>query len=396
MMTMTRRLLLLATVLSLLVWGRAPAADKAATAATADKPAKADAADPAKALEAKKLELRGSWYVTPAEVDLAKGMVELRKRKAAMDSVDRQFRSIDQKIKYAKALIAHHELEIKKLNQELTQTQIAARQNQLIAKINLFAGQIKEANQFKQENEEKMNKAYDEARQNYLDFALQLGAQTDKAVQEYADLAKDKEVTDAVEAVGAKLNRKIALGPSRPFESNLAVLQKYRDDIMAGTIDLETENNVHWVPVLLNGKTRQRMVLDSGAGLVSIPSDLAEALGLMPTNDDPTIRLQLADGQIVEAKLMKLQSVQVGVFEVKDVECAVLPKTLIAAQPLLGGTFLRHFTYKIDSDKGHLSLVKIKDASDKAADNKKPEEKPQEKKKPEEKKAEDNKKPGAK
>ena len=365
-MTSLPRFLLPAIILGLLVAGRAPAAEDA---------------DPAKTLEARKLELRGSWYVSAGEVDLAKGLLELRKRKAAMDQVDRQFRSIDQKIKYAKALIAHHELEIKKLNQQLAQTQIAARQNQLIAKMNSYAAEIKEAVKFKQDNEEKMNKAYDEARQSYLEYALQLGQQTDKAVQEYADLAKDKAVTDAIEAAGAKIGRKVVLGPSKPFEVNVAGLQKYRDEIMAGTIDLETENNVHWVQVLINGKTRQSMVLDSGAGLVSIPADLAETLGLMPTNENPTVRLQLADGQIVEAKLMTLQSVRVGQFEVASVECAVLPKTLIAAQPLLGGTFLRHFTYKIDSDKRQLSLVKIKDAQDKAAENRKPDDaKPPEKK----------------
>jgi hypothetical protein len=42
-------------------------------------------------------------------------------------------------------------------------------------------------------------------------------------------------------------------------------------------------------------------VLDSGASMISLPLPLAEKFGLKPGSKDEKIRLELADGRLIEA-----------------------------------------------------------------------------------------------
>ena len=56
---------------------------------------------------------------------------------------------------------------------------------------------------------------------------------------------------------------------------------------------------------------------------------------------------------------MVIKSVRVGQFTVENVDCAVLPGDLVAADNLLGGSFLKNFIYKIDPQAGELHLSQI-------------------------------------
>ena len=61
---------------------------------------------------------------------------------------------------------------------------------------------------------------------------------------------------------------------------------------------------------------------------------------------------------------MTLDSVRVGKFTVKDVRCAVLPAGLTQAPPLLGGSFLRHFSYRHNPGGGKVTFWKVQTESD--------------------------------
>jgi len=323
-----------------------------------------------KTLEDKGLKTRGSSWLLDSEIDLAQDMRELRKAKLAVDKVERDQRSIDRKIRQAKAFIAQKQYEFDKLRDKLTKAQSAIQQNQLIAEMQKAKQFIEEAIKVKQENENKMEAARREAREVYVEQVLIMSNKVGKVAAEYDALEKDAAVTGAVKSLN-DAGLKYSLGPGSLFKANQTLVARYKDEILSGDIKLRPEGNVFWVEVIINGKSRREMVLDSGASLLSIPADMAKELGLMPSADDPIVRLALADGKIVDAKLMVLDSVQVGEFVVNNVECAVLPESLIAAQPLLGGTYLNKFTYKIQSDKGTLTLVRLKGANDNASDEKK-------------------------
>jgi clan AA aspartic protease (TIGR02281 family) len=101
------------------------------------------------------------------------------------------------------------------------------------------------------------------------------------------------------------------------------------------------------------------MILDTGASALSLPHLFAKDLGITVTDADPIVQLQMADGKLVDARRVSLQSVQVGEFICNDVEAFVLPEDLSAASPLLGNSFLSNFTYEIDPVRGKLILSRL-------------------------------------
>ena len=55
---------------------------------------------------------------------------------------------------------------------------------------------------------------------------------------------------------------------------------------------------------------------------------------------------------------MQLDSLCVGSFTVNNVKCVVFPESENDITPLLGGTFLKNFTYTIDPALEQLTLIK--------------------------------------
>ncbi len=110
---------------------------------------------------------------------------------------------------------------------------------------------------------------------------------------------------------------------------------------------------------MFNGKHAQEIGDRYGASLVVLPAKTATAAGLTPSADDPTIQCQLADGSVVEAKLIRAASVRVGKFTIENVDCAIMPPHLVEASPLLGQSFFKHFSYKIDTERSKLVMSKV-------------------------------------
>ena len=78
-----------------------------------------------------------------------------------------------------------------------------------------------------------------------------------------------------------------------------------------------------------------------------------------PGPNDPTVRCQVADGSIVEAKQMTVPSMRVGKFTIKDVSCTIMPADKKDVPPLLGQTFQKNFMFKFSPDSGKLVLSRI-------------------------------------
>jgi hypothetical protein len=82
---------------------------------------------------------------------------------------------------------------------------------------------------------------------------------------------------------------------------------------------------------------------------------------MVPGEQDPTVHMRLADGNVIEGKEMTLKSVRVGRFTLEDVPCVVLSKDLPNAPLILGGSYLNHFIVKLDPAHGELHLTAIKE-----------------------------------
>jgi clan AA aspartic protease (TIGR02281 family) len=114
------------------------------------------------------------------------------------------------------------------------------------------------------------------------------------------------------------------------------------------------------VKALLNGELPVNLVLDTGASAIMLKRALAEKLGIKL--DKPDTKVTLADGKTVSAKHIILESVKVQDSEVSKVDAVMLLEEESALGPvdgLLGMSFLKHFSFKIDRKDKKLILEKL-------------------------------------
>lgn len=325
----------------------------------------ADKASAESTLASKGLKKSGSHFVLDGEVELAKNVAAARRSKSLMDAGVRSVRKEESKIRRIKDYIAGKQFEARKYFKQLSEPNLpAARNNQIVAKLELIEGELSDIEKGplkkQQAKFDSVNGKYIKARDDYIGMVLRTQEEAKILAKQYKDLAADAAVTAAVKEIAEADGKKYLLGPSSVFRAQNAVSATMARQIISENVEIRVENDIPWVELIINGKQRRSMVLDSGASMVSLPHDVAEGLGLTPSTDTPVIRLQLADGKIVEAWLMEIQSMQLGPFKVEKVECAVLPKELIAAQPLLGATFLKHFVYKLDLQNKKIDMARVK------------------------------------
>lgn len=321
-------------------------------------------AAPDDVLKGKDLTKAGSIYVLAGENEVADGLKNIRTLQKKVTDDTKARKDLEYKLKVVKNGLSQADYKYRGLNEKLTKTTDPAQHNQIIAQMNILVSQIKEAQQYKGDVESKLNSFATENTTTWVNSVIDFSAKADDVQKKYTALAADAEVKAALDALSKEGKGSFKLGPSAIFTANAAQLKKWRKDVNSESVALTMEHNVPMVDVTLNGKVTRSMVVDSGASLVCVTADLAKQLSLAPTDKDQTIRLTLADGRQVEAKLMSLQSVRVGTFTVNDIECAVLPDTLVAAEPLLGGSFLRNFIYRMDPNAKQLHLASLAGAND--------------------------------
>jgi len=117
------------------------------------------------------------------------------------------------------------------------------------------------------------------------------------------------------------------------------------------------------VETLLNNKVKANLILDTGSSFILLSSSIANNLGI---NADPSsgaiVEMVLADGRKVQAKRIILESVSVQGSEVKKVEAAILSQNesgSVTGDGLLGMSFLKNFSFKIDQKNNKLILEKL-------------------------------------
>lgn len=333
----------------------------AAPAAPAAAPARGAAGAAGETLSTKGLTKSGITYVLAGEKEVLEGMRPLMVLKSKFDADARSRAGLERTETMIKGYIANADFQRRNLLQKLATVTDPTQNNHLIAQIKIIESQMKEAEGAKEENEKKLSGLGEKTREDYVTQVLDLSGKAEAVTKQYADLAADPEVKTALAAAKGKL------GPSEAFAGAARRLKMMRGTFSSDTISVKDEGNVRKVEVTINGKLTRSMILDSGASIVSIPADLAKDLALVPDADSPILHIQMADGKVVEARQMTLKSMRVGPFTVEDVDCAVLPATLISAEPLLGNTFLNHFIYKLDPTANELHMVRIGGTEDKQA-----------------------------
>jgi aspartyl protease family protein len=318
--------------------------------------APATEADP---LKDKGLVKAGTTYVLPTEQELADEMKTLRKLKLKLDQDGKQRALLEAKLKRVKDIMSSLDHQRRNEYEKYLKLNDQTQKNAAIAQINILDSNLKDGNDARQELEKNLNGLGAEEKTQFINSVIDLGTKVDQAQDQYKDITADPDIKHTVDTINQSGKAKVKLGPSPEFIANAKVLGTWRTSVSSDSVDTKNDNNVPIVEVTLNGSVTRDMVVDSGASIVCLTADLAKQLNMIPTEKDQTIQFKMADGKEVDAKLMSLKSVRVGQFTVTDVECAVLPATLVAAEPLLGGTFLNNFVFKLDptARKLHLAVV---------------------------------------
>ena len=316
-------------------------------------------ADAAKTLEDAGLTRVGMEYVLAEETEIIKARTEIKKAQRALKEAEDDFRSAEKKIAKAQAYIAHLQRELDELESQARRADTRNKQDRAITahkeKVREIEKTQEERKKFEQDQQVKM----DDAKAAYIATMVSWVEKAALVNDKYAELAKDEAITGAVSEIGEQDKRKYKLGPSRRFESINRELTKAAGEYQRGAVDLRKAGNVMEIDVRINGKPIRSMILDTGASALSLPYLFAKDLGITVTEADPIVQLQMADGKLVDARRVTLESVQVGEFICNDVEAFVLPEDLSAASPLLGNSFLSNFTYEIDPVRGKLILSRL-------------------------------------
>jgi aspartyl protease family protein len=323
------------------------------------------AEDPRSVLEGKGLRVSSGGIWLPDEADFKKQLSESAKVRKALVAAEKEMliaeaeqEFLENQLGVAKEQYVLINAQLLAVNQSdiATRNQLAAANNALVGQMELAEGKLR-----KMDSELKgLRRAASEAREAYVAHVLSLRETADKVKSTWDELAADEAVRSAAAAYAESTKKKIELKPSAAFAAAEKQLKQLEEKVLSEAIPLERRgvNGFH-ATVVLDGEHKVSMLVDSGAGIICLPHKVAKECGLEPTADDPPIALRIADGSVISGKLKTIKSVRVGKFVVENVECAVLGPEAVAAEPLLGMSFLSKFKFEINADEATLSMVKV-------------------------------------
>ena len=312
-------------------------------------------------LRSKGLRRQGTTYVLPGEAEFSRQLVTARALHKGFTGAVMQEEHLTRQIATNKGMIQQLTQQRLFLNQQLSQGRPAQEHNRLLGMFNQVTDQINLLNNAADDTgtSSAIRAQASNRREEYIQALLNLRTLADSTAKAYDELGDDSELKEALTTLSVPNKPKVTLGPSRTHVANVKLMEKEEGKVLTETIQLRSDNGVFWVDVTLNGKTMIPMVFDTGAGLVSLGASDAAKAGVVPSPSDRTISLSVADGTSHEAKLMTLDSVRVGKFTVRNVECAVSSAEKSDVPPLLGGPFLKHFTFKMNQAAGTVTFSKI-------------------------------------
>jgi aspartyl protease family protein len=317
-------------------------------------------------LKEKGLKASAGFYVLSEETDVSKGLSDVKSLERALNVAVRANKQLEAEIENAKATVERLLAENKRMRPEYDRAFAAKNydvSNRLVNRLNANTEEINRLQTIVNDDNygKEIRSKYSKAREDYMNKLLGIRAALERGKEKYAELAKLEGIAKKVEHANRELEKEYELGPSKLFERNEQALAKLESKIMSETLQLRKVSNTYEIDVVLNGKLTKAMVFDTGASAVSLPASVAAELGLKTGEDDVKVRVSIANGEIVIATRKSLDSVRVGKFEAKNVECLIMPPELREAPMLLGGSFINQFTYKMDTTTGKLTLGRIDD-----------------------------------
>jgi aspartyl protease family protein len=324
-----------------------------------------DVPDARKAVEAHGLWVKGDSLAIREETQLGQGVRAATKLRKELTASSRKVEQAQKKKTDAEKDVISLRKRSVQLNTRLARidSRDVLNHNRLAAAINAVHGQIG----LLQDQQEQLagqmgdlRKASAKDRDAYIRHVMDMRKLADRIAREYVDKAADPEVLAAIEQLSRATGTAYELSPSRFFLESQRRLKLLEDAVQSDSVPITRKvGNALFVMVVFNGDHTQEMIVDSGASMVSLPLETAAKLGIRPTESDPTLGMQLADGRTIQGKMVRIKSIRVGKFTLENVECSVLGPEAVNALPLLGMSFLGNFKFEIDAAAGTLEMTTI-------------------------------------
>jgi hypothetical protein len=336
----------------------APAATSPAAGRTAAPPAEYQQAEAV--LTGRGLTLVSFTYLVANDAKLRDGLGKMRQAKAKLDAYVAKRKQLERDIGDAEAALSAANAAVIAAGNRLAAANRAAADYNSYVRASNAAGV--RSDEVKRARDARV-KALAELPQPTGDYAgalIELTDSMDVAAKQYEALAADPAVAAALAQLNRTARPQLKLGPSAQFAQELRGVRFQRDQLAAQAIPVKVgRNNLAIVPVKLNDADPVDMIFDSGASLISLSAEVAKRAGIVPGPNDPTIKAQIANGAIVECRLVRARSVRVGTSILHDVECTVSPASEPNTPLLLGGSFHKNFIVRLDLGAGQLHLTPI-------------------------------------
>ncbi|CDO37158.1 MULTISPECIES: retropepsin-like aspartic protease family protein [Novosphingobium] len=127
------------------------------------------------------------------------------------------------------------------------------------------------------------------------------------------------------------------------------VRQDRREAWLAGETVLPREADGHFYADAMVGNARMHFLVDTGASIVALTGADAQAIGL-EWNDSDIVGVGRGAGGPVYGVPVRLERLELGGFEARDVEAAIIPEGLDVS--LLGQSFLSKLSgVRIEDDR---------------------------------------------
>lgn len=123
------------------------------------------------------------------------------------------------------------------------------------------------------------------------------------------------------------------------------------------TIPLTKSGGSFVVPVMLNQERPAQLIVDTGASMTVLSTQVAIDLGILGTTDNELLTVNTAGGS-VQVNMNYLSSITVGTARATNVAVALhdLPDIPEHIEGLLGMSFLKHFLVTLDAEHAQLIL----------------------------------------
>jgi clan AA aspartic protease (TIGR02281 family) len=170
-----------------------------------------------------------------------------------------------------------------------------------------------------------------------------------------------EELAELLEQTGDKsgaiqeLQTVVSISPSSADRISPMIAKLLGDKAGSYSIPLTREGQSYYVDVVLNNKVHAKLIVDSGAEVVLLSSEIAKKLGIDSRSAEPVI-IQGATGRGI-AYRARLDSVTVGKASEKHVVAMFQDLPIAGGDGLLGMTFLGRYSFSLDAKHNILRLT---------------------------------------